>query len=122
MDLAQAHPKKLGCGAVEAEIQKNEAAVGALFDASIPAVRNSDSRGARTLIDENWWILKSCDEVITHLIHEGDFDLNVSDAVSVGLYTRYLKRIAAHLINILSSVINPFEAVGFHPDKESDDT
>ena len=32
------------------------------------------------------------------------------------LYTRYLKRIAAHLINIASSVFNPFERIGFRDD------
>jgi hypothetical protein len=34
------------------------------------------------------------------------------------MYSRYLKRIAAHLINVASSVVNPFEGIGFHRDKD----
>lgn len=121
MDLAKAHPKLLNLGGAQAIIDKVEPAVGALFDLAPPAFRNSDRKNARRLINDNWWILKDCDEVMDNLIRDGDPDLSVSDAVSVALYARYLKRIAAHMINILSSVVNPFEAVGFHPDRGTDD-
>jgi hypothetical protein len=40
------------------------------------------------------------------------------DAVSTAIYARFLKRIAAHLINMLTSVVNPFEFIGFHADDE----
>ena len=33
---------------------------------------------------------------------------------SVALYARYLKRIGAHLKNITSSVVNPFESIGYN--------
>lgn len=122
MDLAKDHPTRMGCGRSEDQIAKLENAAAALFEEAIPALRESDNRVARRLINDNWWILKGCDAVIESLIKEGDASLGVSDAASVALYTRYIKRIAAHLINILSSVVNPFEAVGFHPDTAADDT
>jgi len=121
MDLAKAHPKRLELGGAREVIVKVEPAVTALFRAALPAFRDSDGDAARDLINSNWWMLKACDEVIDKLIQDGDAELSVSDAVSVALYSRYLKRIAAHIMNILSSVVNPFEAVGFHPDKGSDD-
>ena len=31
----------------------------------------------------------------------------------VALYVRYLKRVGAHLLNILSSVVSPFERIGY---------
>lgn len=31
----------------------------------------------------------------------------------IASYVRYLKRIGAHLLNILSSVVNPFERIGY---------
>ena len=34
-------------------------------------------------------------------------------SVAAALYIRYLKRISAHLMNIASSVVNPFERIGF---------
>lgn len=39
------------------------------------------------------------------------------------LFSRYLKRISAHLENIASSIVNPFDMIGFYqddPDKEAD--
>ena len=41
----------------------------------------------------------------------GDLDIGTSAAVS--LYSRYLKRIAAHSRNLISSVVNPFERIGY---------
>jgi hypothetical protein len=64
-------------------------------------------------MEDNWWMLKKCDEIMNDLIKGGDPALSSSDAVSTAIYARFLKRIAAHLINLLSSVVNPFERVGF---------
>ena len=36
-----------------------------------------------------------------------------SKAASVVLYARYLKRIGSHLSNIMTTLTNPFEAVGY---------
>lgn len=35
------------------------------------------------------------------------------EAIVYALFARYLKRIAAHLANILTTVINPFHLVGY---------
>ena len=40
-------------------------------------------------------------------------DIDVGTASSVALYSRYLKRIAAHSRNLISSVVNPFERIGY---------
>ena len=42
-----------------------------------------------------------------------------AQTAAVVLYVRYLKRVGAHLLNILSSVVNPFERTGY---KEQDRT
>jgi phosphate uptake regulator len=36
-----------------------------------------------------------------------------SKTVSLALYARYLKRIGAHLKNITTVLVNPFDAVGY---------
>lgn len=118
MDLAINHPRKLSSGKFEQEITKIESAAGALFDRLIPVFRTTDKKAAKALIDENWWLLKACDELLDTLVREGDPTMSVSDAVATGIYSRYLKRTAAHLINIASSVVNPFEGLGFHPEKD----
>jgi len=118
MDLAVAHPYRLACGKNEEEIKKIESAVSAMFEALLPALRETDKEGAVRLIRDNNWILKSCDAILEMLIKGEDDSVSVSNAVSTGIYARYLKRIAAHLTNIASSIVNPFEKIGFQPDAE----
>jgi phosphate transport system protein len=118
MDLAIAHPKRLVCGNAEERICKIEKATQELFDKVIPVFKDTDKDAARALISDNLWILKSCDEILMEMIKGEDPSLSQSDAVSTGVYSRYLKRTAAHLVNIASSVVNPFESIGFSPEKD----
>jgi hypothetical protein len=57
--------------------------------------------------------LKRCDEIVDSIIKEENREPSSKDAAARALYTRYSKRIAAHLLNIASSVVNPFEHIGF---------
>jgi len=117
MELAVAHPKRLRCGIYEDDIKKIEQGVASMFEQIVPALKASDKKAARQLIDSDWWIIKRCDEVVAGLIKAEDQTLTSTDAVSTALYARYLKRIAAHLINVSSSVVNPFERIGFREKK-----
>lgn len=47
------------------------------------------------------------------MIKGRDDSLSRGDTVTLALYVRYLKRVAAHLSNVLSSVLNPFELIGY---------
>ena len=38
-----------------------------------------------------------------------------SKTTSVALYARYLKRVGAHLKNITTTIVNPFEDIGYKP-------
>jgi len=118
MDLAVAHPKRLDCGKYEDDVSKIETDVEKLFESVIPAVKSTDRPAAKRLIKENWWIIEKCDDIVDGLIREVDPALGPTEAVSTGMYARYLKRIAAHLINVASSVVNPFEGIGFHREEE----
>ena len=118
-DMAIAHPKKLECGIFEADMQRIEAGVEALFEKAIPALKSSDKDTARELVADNWWMLKKADEILNELINEKDPSLRSGAAVATGMYGRFLKRIAAHLMNVLTSVMNPFESIGFHGNDET---
>ena len=114
MDLAVAHPKRLNAAGHEEQIQKIEKTVHKLFEKGIPAFVTSDRKAADQLFQEHMWMTKACDEVLDGLIKEKEASLCAGDAVSAALYTRYLKRITAHILNIMTSVINPFEGISFH--------
>jgi phosphate uptake regulator len=118
MDLAVTHPKKLSCGSFEERIRRIETDVERLFGDIVPAVRETDKPAAQKLIKDYWWVLKECDEILDELIKNGAPELTTGEAVSTAMNARYLKRIAAHLINVASSVVNPFELIGFHPDRD----
>lgn len=119
-ELAVAHPKRLECGSYEEDVKRIEATVSELFERIVPTLDESDQETARSLIEGATWIKKRCDEIDRDLIEERDKSLGPGTAVSVALYVRYLKRIGAHLMNVLSSVINPFDRIGFSPEGGDD--
>ena len=112
-DLAKSHPGRLTCGRYDEDIAKIETGVDGVFAKILPALTSSDAKAAQTLMEGNWWMLKKCDEIVTELITSPDPALSPNDAVATALYARYLKRSAAHLMNIASSIFNPFERIGF---------
>ena len=54
-------------------------------------------------------------EALSDLILEKDKTLKPGDAVALALYFRWLKRTNAHLRNITTSVVNPFDRIGYQP-------
>jgi phosphate transport system protein len=118
MELAVAHPRRLSCDAYDQDVRKIETTVRQMFDRVVPVLRTSDKTEARTLVRENVWIRKRCDEIDFGLIRGEVGALSCGDAVAVALYVRYLKRVGAHLLNILSSVINPFDRIGFREEQD----
>jgi len=119
-DLAISHPTRLDCCKYNDDISAIEKGVGEIYEKIRPTLETSNAKAARSLMIDHWWILKKCDEIVAELIQRPDPELDPRDAIATALYTRYLKRIAAHLINIATSVFNPFERIGFrdHPVEE----
>tara|TARA_B100000945_G_scaffold276172_1_gene240599 strand:- start:2451 stop:3116 length:666 start_codon:yes stop_codon:yes gene_type:complete len=113
-DLAVNHPKKLDGGMVEDKLQEIEEASFTLFKESIDAFKNQDIEKARELMGEYKEQISSQSDLITNDIIAGKvIDLDIGSASAASLYSRYLKRIAAHSRNLISSVVNPFERIGY---------
>lgn len=112
-DLAESHPRRLAGGKFEEDFQNIEQTVSHIFEKLVPICKESDKTAAFELIKNNYGVLKKCDKIVETIIKEDDKELSQVDAASRALYARYLKRIAAHLMNIASSVVNPFEHIGF---------
>jgi len=43
------------------------------------------------------------------------------DAIVLALLLRFLKRVSAHLKNVASSLVNPYQKLGYKPDGTPDD-
>lgn len=112
-DLAKSHPRRLAGGKFEEDFQNIEQTVSHIFEKLVQICKESDKTAAFELIKNNYGVLKKCDKIVETIIKEDDKELSQVDAASRALYARYLKRIAAHLMNIASSVVNPFEHIGF---------
>jgi phosphate transport system protein len=113
-DLATNHPTQLIADSIEEELSRIETTVTSQFKNMITAFKKSDEKLARKGMEEyKEEVSKACD-TITHGVVRGNFpELDASTGSAVALYARYLKRIAAHSRNIVTSVVNPFDRIGY---------
>ena len=113
-DLAVNHPKKLNGGSVEDQLTEIENISFNLFEESIQAFKSQNIKKASDLMGDYKENISSQSDAITNEIIMGKIDdLKLGTASAIGLYARFLKRIAAHSRNLISSVVNPFERIGY---------
>ena len=113
-DLAVNHPKKLNGNSVEDRLTEIEKISFNLFEESTRAFKNQDIEKARDLMGDYKEHISEQSDALTNDIITGTIrDLETGTAAAVGLYARYLKRIAAHSRNLISSIVNPFEKIGY---------
>ena len=113
-DLAVNHPKILDGSSLESRLSKVESTSLHLFEASIDAFKNQNIEKARTLMTTyKEKISEQCDSITQDIISGKLSDIDVGRGSAVAMYARYLKRIAAHSRNLISSVVNPFERIGY---------
>ena len=114
--LAENHPGKLIIQIPEWEndMKDLEDIVSKNFGVLIEALEKSDQQLAEKLLDELWRIKKICSKYIAATLQcDDDPHLKPCDAVAFALYMRYLKRIASHLMNVASTIVNPFHKIGY---------
>ena len=112
-ELATAHSKKLLGGIYENDLAEIEKIVKERFDKITDVIVNMDIPKAKSMMEDHRNISSKCDQIMQDIINEKDKSLGPGDATVLALYFRYLKRIAAHLTNIASSIVNPFPRIGF---------
>lgn len=115
IELADNHPPRLKGGIYEDDLQKVEAAVEDTFRRIRHIFEQGDTHEAQKLVKEYLWLTHLCDDRVNDYIQERDKTISSGDAVTLAMYFRFLKRIYAHLRNIGTSVVNPFENIGFVP-------
>lgn len=117
VELALDHPGKLHGGEFEEEIIRIEGALGDNFIQTKKCFEEGDGSFAFELLEKYAWVNDACDEIVVALVKEKDGKIKSGDAAALALYTRWLKRINSHLRNITTSVVNPFDRIGFEPKK-----
>ena len=115
VELAMNHPAKLETGVFESDLQRVESAVEDNFARTKECFEKADAETARELLKEYEWVSRLCDRRLFALVRQEDKSIPSGDAVSLAMYFRWLKRINSHLRNVTTSVVNPFDRIGFRP-------
>lgn len=119
VDLTEMHPEELKAGEITEVLHDIEKSIKKMFNKAPQCIEEGDEDIALEMYSETKEIGRTCDEYIKKLIIEKKGVMNCSCIAVFALYFRYLKRINAHLRNIISSVINPYDRIGFKPKKSS---
>jgi phosphate transport system protein len=113
-DLAKAHPERLQGGSLEKEVAEVEARVKSIFNDMVTAFKTNDVEKSRAIMTNYKEGLSAvCDGIVRRVVGGDVPDLSPSQSAAIALYVRYLKRIAAHSRNIITSVVNPFHRIGY---------
>jgi phosphate uptake regulator len=120
-DLARDHPKRLLGGVLEEDLVMIETRVAQIFEQMVEAFKAHDADKARLIMTGyKGEVVAACDRIVKKIVSGEVSDLGPSEAASVALYVRYLKRIAAHSRNIMTSVVNPFHRIGYREKAKND--
>lgn len=118
-ELARNHPSRLNAGSLENNLSHIETGVTRLFEDMITAFKTSDEHLARRVIDAyKEDLAAACDAITAGIVSGKTVDLSASDATTVALYARYLKRIASHSRSVVTSIVNPFHRIGYKEKNE----
>ena len=113
-DLALNHPSKLVGGNYEESLLEVEESTRKFFIDSVKSFKEQDIDLARRLMEDyKTEISSKCEEITKAIVSGKSSDISSSDAAAIALYARYLKRISAHCRNLISSIVNPFERIGY---------
>ncbi len=114
LDLAISTPKTFKTEKVSKELKVIEDEVIKRFDQTMEALHSQDSEVAKELVaTHRKMVAKTSDKLVDQIL-KGKITFNSeSKAVTVAMYARYLKRIGSHLTNIMTTLVNPFEAIGY---------
>ena len=112
-DLSKFYSKRLNGAELEKDLKEVEDNVIDLFQSSIKAFKDQDITLARQLMKDYKENISKQSDKITNDIISGKMNIEADTATAIAMYSRYLKRIAGHSRNLISSIVNPFERIGY---------
>jgi len=120
VELAKARHEPLNPGPWKKKIDQIETDIVKSFKTLIELFSTSDpdKETAREIMSNLNEYNKVFDDNMVEIIRGQVKKLSPSDAATLVLYMRYLKRIGCHLKNVASSIVNPMHRIGFKPKKE----
>lgn len=114
LDLSREIDTKLEGGYFD-EVRRLRKEIEPLFDVTASVIKEMDKDVAKKGMQKCTDIAKRCDVLLDQLLDE---TVCAKEAILSTLLLRYLKRIASHLKNVASSVVNPFARIGYKPNEQ----
>lgn len=105
------HPGVLPDDEIVTELKAIRGQVEEVFAATREVFVGADRERALELIDQSRATLQRCDGLIVRIAQS---QYNAGSATAVALGTRYYKRIGAHTMNVLTSVVMPLHKLDYY--------
>lgn len=115
LDIISYNPQPLNAGKFTKKLDEVENAIKDEFTKTRQCIEESDEELSIKILKDTTTINNQCTKLIKDLVQEKDKALSPSEAVTLTLYLRCLKRINSHLRNVLTSLTNPFDTLGLKP-------
>lgn len=118
-ELWELYPRKLDDEPPFNELADVYRTIKQMFEDTAVAFERGDAEVGRKVMETHVKNAHICEAIVSSIVH-GDEKwkkLTEQEDVMAVLIARYLKRVSAHLKNIASSVVNPFDRISFRPDE-----
>ncbi len=114
LDLAQTLGAKFKVPVCEEAVQEIEKDIQKRFKEMVGILKGHEVEQARKIMNRHRKTTRHvCDNLIDDLVKGHVNEITPANSAALALYLRYLKRISAHLKNVATSVVNPFDRIGF---------
>lgn len=114
LDLAINHPQTIDSKKISENLTMIEDEVQNRFEKTLQAIHHQDPEIAISLMEGYKELVTSkSDEIVNGVLRNEIHFGGESRTAAITLYARYLKRIGAHLKNITSTLVNPFDSIGY---------
>lgn len=115
VEAAELLPRPPPGNGVPEDLAQIRSEVEAILDEAHSVLDCSDEKRAWILLDRGYRVSVRCDALVASLARSS---LSAAVAVPSALAARYYKRVAKHLMNLLSSVVMPLDRIGYYDGSE----
>lgn len=120
LDLAINYEEKIISEELLGELREIELIVEKRFKKTLKAINDQSEDKANILLETYEKDIALASDKIVNGCISGDLNFKTNKITTVvSLYSRYLKRIGAHLKNITTTITNPYEYIGYKQPSEN---
>jgi phosphate transport system protein len=106
-------PGKLNFGEYDASFKEVWDSTSEFFEATLKAFRDDDEASASFVLEKYGTLSDICDDTVDRILTDDTEGGIPRDLVALMLLMRFFKRVNAHLKNIASTIVNPFDRIGY---------